>query len=719
VNKIILILFFFAFQQAGAQVLPVWYKDHNVDIREVNFSKLTNNHSDFSLVKVVDTVSVPEVVTIIVLNENGKFSQELNFDVAAYCNSKDNIIAGKRIKGRLLLGVTDLKGSPVIPVEYLKIRYAKNLFALKNQESLWALYNSKGNKITEFEFTDMLFTPYGKVKVKNKNGVGILNEDGTGLIELIYGDINQLSADSFQVKDHDLWECIDHDKKVKFKWVADSIKELNDSLCLFYLDEKVFIKDSLGKIVGSAKGYQKLEKLNDQFIKISVDDYSGLIDFSGNEILSASYYDFQFDKTGHIRALGDEVKALRFGDVVNKNKKRWSLHDSKGKKLLSNRYKSIRSFSEGLAAIQTNENLWGFVDGKGIVIIEPKFKFVSDVKNGLLLVKLPDAEENDFRLINRKEQVLYTGKEAQLFYLGVIRERICQDSIQKEGEPTSEMFYGVPPYRYDSYTLAEYGYIRIRNGPYKGILHPLGEEVVQAYQDTVYLASEDTFFLYKRNDGLVGYSDKYCHTTMSLTNKFEQVQPLKNGYSRFKKDELFGFIDPYGNVQIAPKYSASGEFSDGMAAVFLKGKWGYIDKVENLVVQPYYKETNPFRNGFAPVKTNNNKWIFIDKKGKPINSTQYDRFEEVKNGKYLVQKNKRYGITDSKGKEILSPKYEYVEELSDIFLKIKKDGKYGVMDYQENIILYYQYGEVFYNSYWKSFFVKREGESKKICILKK
>lgn len=715
VNRIILLLFFFFPLYLQAQVLPVFYKTQGMDLKKTSFTKFIKNNSTFSLVKAVDTVRIPEATTIVILDREGKFSQELELDTAAYLNSRELIVAGKKKNGRILLGVSTLKGEPVLPMEYTAIRADRNLFAVRNQEYFWALLDRKANKLTEYVYIDMNFTPFGKVAVKGKKGAGILNEDGSVLIEPLYGDVNQFAADSFELKEQDRWEYLDSSKTQKFAWRADSIQALNDSLFLYYSEGRVYVKDSSERITGSEKGYEAIEKFNDRYIKVSLGEYSGLLDLAGKEVLPIKYYKILLEKTGYITALTDEIKVLRYGDVINRNKRRWNLYDSLGRKVLAKQYKSIRYAGEGIWAFQNDEALWGFADAKGTILSEPRYQWISEFKNGYLLAKKPRTGENDYLLIDRKEQVLFTGKEAQLFYWGVTRYRVCEDSL-REGEPEMELYYGVPPYRYDRFTMAEYGYIRVANGSYTGVLHPSGKEAVQAYQDTVYQASADTFFLYKRNNGLIGYSDRYCNTCMYLTDRFAQVQPLQEGYSKFKREGLYGFIDVYGNVHIAPKYTACAEFHDGMAAVFLKGKWGFIDKEENLSVQPYYKEVKHFRQGFAPVKNSKNKWIFIDKEGKQVNSTMYDEFWETQNAKYIVVKNKRWGITTPSGREILAPKYEYIEEINGNLLKIRKDKKVGVMDYQENIVLYYQYDDVLYNPYTGGFFVKKNGEKRKVKL---
>jgi len=509
-----------------------------------------------------------------------------------------------------------------------------------------------------------------------------------------------------QLNEVTVWEISDNSKNIKLQWEGDEMYFLNDSLIAQKTKEKIYLKNILDTAFVFDASFDSLSLFENKFIKTYSNKLVGIIDLKGNTIRPTVHFDIEYDTAGFFNSLDYTVEVFRFSDVINKNKKRRLLFDASGKSLLQETYRTIRSCIESTIAIQNENGLWGYANTTGQITIPPMYEFAEDFKNGFALVRLPNSNSNNYLLIDKNNKIVFKEREAQLFYLGVIRYQACNEWIKNENEPLQELHYGLPPKRYSNYTLSECGFIRVKNQKYTGVINKDGKEIVQAYQDTVYTASSDSFFLYKRAGGQIGYSDKYGNTCLYLTNDFENIEALSDGYSKFTKDGLYGFIDVYGNIQIAPKYDKCRSFSNGMAAVFLKNKWGFIDKDENLLVQPYYKESKDFRNGFAPVKNNSNKWIFIDKSGKALSSNQYDDFWEVKNQKYIVVKKNKQGITYSDGKEILSPKYEAIEELSDNYLKIKKDGKFGVMDYEENIIFYYQYDDIRFEKSSNQFLLK-------------
>ena len=54
-------------------------------------------------------------------------------------------------------------------------------------------------------------------------------------------------------------------------------------------------------------------------------------------------------------------------------------------------------------------------------------------------------------------------------------------------------------------------------------------------------------------------------------------------------------------VSIAQQYEAADDFSEGLAAVKIKGRWGYIDKAGRTVIKPQFDNAEKFIEGIAAV----------------------------------------------------------------------------------------------------------------------
>lgn len=66
------------------------------------------------------------------------------------------------------------------------------------------------------------------------------------------------------------------------------------------------------------------------------------------------------------------------------------------------------------------------------------------------------------------------------------------------------------------------------------------------------------------------------------------------------KDDLWGYIDHYGNVVIECKYQFVGGFYNSNIAPFmLDDKYGYLDKNGTIIVEPIYEKADYFRDGYA------------------------------------------------------------------------------------------------------------------------
>ncbi len=142
------------------------------------------------------------------------------------------------------------------------------------------------------------------------------------------------------------------------------------------------------------------------------------------------------------------------------------------------------------------------------------------------------------------------------------------------------------------------------------------------------------------------------------------------------------------------KYDEAGNFSEGLAAVKLDGKWGFIDKTGKEVVPCKYDTDiisyeKTFSEGLAAMVTGkypNNKWGFIDTTGKETVPFKYDGVEKFSGGLAVVRMGPdtaegKYGFIDKTGKEVVPVgKYSGVNSSSEGLAAVTLDDKWGFID---------------------------------------
>jgi hypothetical protein len=104
------------------------------------------------------------------------------------------------------------------------------------------------------------------------------------------------------------------------------------------------------------------------------------------------------------------------------------------------------------------------------------------------------------------------------------------------------------------------------------------------------------------------------------------------------RDKKFGYMDQTGKMVIPPRFDGAGEFSEGLAQVFIGakideskgpkaslhgagGKFGYIDESGKVVIPPQFDLVTSFSEGMALVgmgEPEKAKWGYIDKTGKIV-----------------------------------------------------------------------------------------------------
>lgn len=242
---------------------------------------------------------------------------------------------------------------------------------------------------------------------------------------------------------------------------------------------------------------------------------------------------------------------------------KWGFIDKTGKMVVQPQYGLAGDFSEGLAAVSSNDK-WGFIDKTGRVVIGFNFDYASEFSDGLSAVMLG----NKFGYIDR------TGKT-------VIK----------------------PKYTY--YSDFSEGLARVRVGG--KTIAPLG-------------MSSGVF-------GKIRYIDRTGHTVIKLADDVDGAGEFSEGLASFevqKQDGYLycGYIDQTGRVVIEPQFGRCEDFTEGLAAILLNGKWHYIDKTGNKVFDAPFFLVQEFRNGLAWVQSGDDvmtaKYGYIDRTGKIV-----------------------------------------------------------------------------------------------------
>jgi hypothetical protein len=221
-------------------------------------------------------------------------------------------------------------------------------------------------------------------------------------------------------------------------------------------------------------------------------------------------------------------------------------------------------------------------------------------------------------------------------------------------------------------------------------------------------------FRFVRNDKL-GYVDR--SGKIIIEPKFEEAENFSEGLALVKIGEKFGYIDRTGKIVISPEFDRADNFSEGLAPVEIGGKFGCIDKARKLVIPARFDSIDRFKNGIAEVSIGDVRGV-IDRSGKftayPTSSNAAPITTAQSNSDELIsfEQNNRYGYMDRKGKVIVRPKFDDVGGFSEGLAWVIIDRKLGYIDKTGKVKITPQ----FYDSPFASGRGDFDGGLAKVCL---
>jgi hypothetical protein len=116
----------------------------------------------------------------------------------------------------------------------------------------------------------------------------------------------------------------------------------------------------------------------------------------------------------------------------------------------------------------------------------------------------------------------------------------------------------------------------------------------------------------------------------------------------------FLLIDGSGNKTAVGEFEDITDFSEGLAAVQLDGKWGYINKQGQFVIQPKFDRAGDFSEGLACVQEGENGRL-INRSGGRVLSVNCDSANNFHHGLAKVRILDKTGYIDRSGHVVWAP----------------------------------------------------------------
>ncbi len=272
---------------------------------------------------------------------------------------------------------------------------------------------------------------------------------------------------------------------------------------------------------------------------------------------------------------------------------------------------------------------------------------------------------------------------------------VAQDEPEREPSPGPNWVFNGKGQKTDQPALVTRGRddelfpINVNN--HWGLMNQDGQVVVLPRFDwTDYSFENLTRFV---NGGKTGFlftdpADDTDEREFTIPARFDYADRFANGTAVVMIDGRWGMIDKSGDVVIPLEFDGVLRFQDGFAAVQHGERCGFVNRAGKLKIGLEYKRVRSFHNGYAAVQLPDDRWGYIDKRGKLVwlDDTgrvrllgdfheQYARVQlELRNG--VV----RWGYLSKAFRYHIDPVYEDARDFSDGIAAVKQNGKWGFIN---------------------------------------
>ncbi|WP_018341596.1 WG repeat-containing protein [Cytophaga aurantiaca] len=250
--------------------------------------------------------------------------------------------------------------------------------------------------------------------------------------------------------------------------------------------------------------------------------------------------------------------SLGIGVITDGNNSAHGFIDEEGKTVVDFKYRSVNSFSEGLAVVEREDYVREYIDTNGatVFVLREHWLSAGPFKNGYAMVNYRDNEKGGFMFINRNFEVVskdyyssYSGMQNGLF---IVSKDGFEGGVDVNGD-----------------TIIPFDYSEIRGSSDSDNVFIVSKENFKNHfedKDKLW-ARENVFKTY-------GALDQFGNTILEC--KFPGLTYAGNDLFILRKEKHVGYINSKEEVVLPFAFDALRPITNGEAWVQYKGKWGII-----------------------------------------------------------------------------------------------------------------------------------------------
>lgn len=403
-----------------------------------------------------------------------------------------------------------------------------------------------------------------------------------------------------------------------------------------------------------------------------------------------------------INAKADQINLIR----IEENNKVGYINES-GDVLAQAKYISGTEFYKGYAIVKNYNNLSGILNGKARLEVPfGNFFYVDLYKNRYIVSKFTDEglkqgllDENLEEVTRFKyDNISYSRSGLFLFTrdetMGIMNSK-GKEIYTYEVSEVDDRNISIEVSDITNSSV-KYKYARIKVNSSSTIINvETGKEVYKYTLDDIYVLDNNVFYVKNKdmnNRYIVIKDDKVVYETTNY--KRLRIEDIDSDIAiGIKENTSYDYINLKTREIINANENISYTYSDGVILSsmhnFTSDKDEYTIFTPNKVLGTFTdikQVDSTFVNGYSKIHTNNNKYSYINKKGKIITNKEYDAIDDFTSYGYAVVSNDNgYGIINNDGKEIIGMQYDEIVMLNeDLFNTIKKTNKEEIFIFRVN-----------------------------------